>query len=404
MEVSCVTAESTVNGNMNTTADNYPLVIQPKSGKGIRDILGRKLAAAGIQLDGPQPYDIRVNNDAFFDVALPRGFTGLREAYVDGWWDTDQLDVLTFKILSSGLDFSHAETLSLALANLSARLRNRQSARRNDQIREHYDLGDDLFQSMLDKRMVYSCGYWKNAACLDEAQENKLDLICRKIDLRPGMRVLDIGCGWGSFARYAAERYGVSVLGITISEDQVRLGRKLCANLPVEIRMMDYRELGREEKFDAVVSIGMFEHVGYKNYRQYMKIIRQSLKDDGLFLLQTIGGNTSQVSFDPWMSKYIFHNAMLPSAKQISAASEGIMLIEDWHSFGWYYDRTLMAWFKNFEQNWPLIEHKYDERFYRIWKCYLLTCAGLFRARHIQLWQVVFSHTGGRKEYASIRS
>jgi cyclopropane-fatty-acyl-phospholipid synthase len=380
----------------------FPRRLQSK--ERIKGIASDLLAPAGICIDGTQPFDLRVKDDAFYEYGLPRGLTGIREAYVDGWWDTDQLDVLTFKALSHGIKLSGADKVSLALANVSARIRNRQSRRRSLQIRSHYDLGDDLFKAMLDERMVYSCGYWKNATTLGEAQEAKLDMVCRKVALRPGMQVLDIGCGWGSFAKFAAERYGVSVTGITICEDQARLGPRICSDLPVEIRMQDYRQLsGNQKKFDAVVSIGMFEHVGYKNYRNYMEIVRECLKPEGLFLLQTIGGNTSQVTFDPWLNKHIFPNAMLPSARQITAACEGTMVIEDWHSFGLDYDRTLMAWFENFDRNWPLLSHKYGEKFYRMWKCYLLTCAGLFRAREIQLWQIVLSGPGMRGEYASIR-
>jgi cyclopropane-fatty-acyl-phospholipid synthase len=257
---------------------------------------------------------------------------------------------------------------------------------------------------MLDKRMVYSCAYWKDANTLNEAQEAKLDIVCRKVGLRPGMRVLDVGCGWGSFAKFAAERYGVSVLGITISDEQAQLGKSLCADLPVELKVQDYRELkSYDEKFDAIVSIGMFEHVGYKNYHNYIKLIRQCLKREGLFLLQTIGGNNSEVTFDPWMRKNIFPNAMLPSAKQIATACEGIMLIEDWHTMGVDYDRTLMAWFDNFDYHWPQLKSKYGNRFYRMWKCYLLTCAGLFRAREIQLWQIIFSPKGLTGGYVSLR-
>lgn len=384
----------------------YPevLPVRPVREVRVRRIVESLLAPAEIQIDGPQPFDIRVNDNAFFNIAVPGGFTGLREGYVNGWWDTDQLDVLTYKVLTHKINISQADLLSLAIAKLSGHLRNRQTLARSRRIREHYDLGDDLFLAMLDKRLVYSCGYWKRATNLDEAQEDKLDMICRKVRLRPGMCVLDIGCGWGSFAKFAAERYGVSVVGITISADQFRLGGKLCAGLPVEIKLLDYRQLGScDQKFDAIVSIGMFEHVGYKNYRKYLKIVRQCLKREGLFLLHTIGGNTSQVTFDPWMNKYIFPNAMLPSARQVTTASEGIMLIEDWHSFGPDYDRTLLAWFENFDRNWRLIRNKYGPRFYRIWKCYLLTCAGLFRARETQLWQIVLSPEGLAGRYESIR-
>jgi cyclopropane-fatty-acyl-phospholipid synthase len=390
--------------SMTTTFKNPLTPTRTRGNERMRRIAQDLLSSAGVQIDGDQPFDVRVKDEAFYDIALPLGLTGLREAYVDGWWDTDQLDVLTYKATRQGIKLSHADTLTLTLANLSGRLRNRQNRKRSLQVSQHYDLGNDLFQAMLDERMIYSCAYWKNANTLAEAQEAKLDMICRKVGLRPGMRVLDIGCGWGGFAKFAAERYGVSVVGVTISQEQVKLGSSVCAGLPVELKLEDYRELSsRVEEFDAVVSVGMFEHVGYKNYRNYMKIVRRCLKPEGLFLLQTIGGNNSVASFDPWLSKYIFPNAMLPSARQIAEACEGIMVLEDWHTFGADYDRTLMEWFDNFDRHWPRLTHKYGERFYRMWKCYLLTCAGLFRAREIQLWQIVFTPKGMLGGYVSIR-
>ncbi len=254
---------------------------------------------------------------------------------------------------------------------------------------------------MLDQQMAYSCAYGKDAHTLDDAQEAKLDLICRKLKLQPGMKVLDIGCGWGSFAKYAAEKFKVKVIGITVSKEQVKFGNELCQGIPVEIRLEDYRNIN--EKFDRIVSVGMFEHVGYKNYRTYMKIVYRCLKDDGLFLLHTIGKNNSETSIDPWMNKYIFPDGILPSVKQIAKAIEGLFVMEDWHNFGAYYDKTLMAWYRNFESNWEIIKSDYDKRFYRMWKYYLLSCAGSFRARKIQLWQIVFSKKGVLGGYRPIR-
>lgn len=265
----------------------------------------------------------------------------------------------------------------------------------------HYDLGNRLYRGMLDRRMVYSCGYWKNADNLDAAQEAKLDLICRKLGLKRGDRVLDVGCGWGSFAEYAAERYGVEVVGITVSKEQVVLGNESCRGLPVELRLLDYRDM--EGEFDHVVSIGMFEHVGLRNYRIYMEKVRQCLKDGGLFLLQTIGGNDSVTKLDPWFEKYIFPNSLIPSIRQISAAAEGLFVMEDWHNFGADYDPTLMSWFRNFDRNWDSLSEIYDERFYRMWRYYLLSSAGTFRARCLQVWQIVFSKEGVRGGYLTVR-
>lgn len=245
---------------------------------------------------------------------------------------------------------------------------------------------------MLDKRMIYSCGYWESASTLDDAQKAKLDLVCRKLDLRPGMRILDIGCGWGGTAQYAAERYKVDVVGITVSQKQATFGKELCHGLPIDIRLQDYRDV--EGSFDRILSIGMFEHVGCKNYRTFMRKVRGLLKDNGLFLLQTIGGNKSVTKTDPWIGRYIFPNSMLPSARQICSAIEGIFVLEDWHSFGGDYDRTLMQWFRNFDEGWDRLRKCYDDRFYRMWKYYLLSCAGSFRARSNQLWQLVLSPKG----------
>jgi cyclopropane-fatty-acyl-phospholipid synthase len=217
------------------------------------------------------------------------------------------------------------------------------------------------------------------------------------LNLQPGKKILDIGCGWGSFVKYAAERYAVSCVGITLSQNQFELGKALCKGLPIELRLMDYREL--DEQFDHIVSIGMFEHVGYKNYDRYMFVARKNLNHDGLFLLHTIGGNRSTVFTDPWIEKYIFPGGMLPSASQITKAVEGKFVMEDWHNFGADYDKTLLCWYDNFSRHWTKLKDKYDERFYRMWKYYLLSCAGAFRAR----LQIVLSKNGVRDEYIAAR-
>jgi cyclopropane-fatty-acyl-phospholipid synthase len=254
---------------------------------------------------------------------------------------------------------------------------------------------------MLDRRMTYTCGYWKNARNLDEAQEAKLDLVCQKLDLKPGQTVLDIGCGWGSFAKFAAERYGAHVVGVTVSEEQMKLGKELCKGLPVELRLQDYRDI--QGSFDHIVSLGMFEHVGYKNYRTFMRVVYEHLSDGGLFLLHTLGGNTSVRSGEAWMDKYIFPNGMFPSLVQIGRAIEGLFVMEDWHNFSADYEKTLFAWFANFNKHWPEISGKYGETFYRMWKYYLLACAGTFRTRSSQLWQIVLSKNGVPGGYKSIR-
>ena len=218
---------------------------------------------------------------------------------------------------------------------------------------------------------------------------------------KKGMKVLDIGCGWGSFAKYAAKKYGARVVGISVSKEQVKLARELCKGLPVGIKFQDYRDV--DEKFDAIISLGMFEHVGSKNYREYMKKVYNCLEEKGLFLLHTIGINESTNLTDPWIDKYIFPNSKLPSVKQIGNAIDGLFVLEDWHSFGTDYDKTLIAWHSNFNKNWKNLKKDYNEKFKRMWNYYLLSCAGGFRARKNQLWQIVFSKKGIKRGYNSIR-
>jgi len=361
------------------------------------------LSLAGVEINGNNPWDIQIHNNEFYRRVITEGELGLGETYMDGWWDAEKVDELICKILKARLDQKIKHKFSILIRLCKARLFNLQSKRRAFIIgKEHYDLGNDLFQNMLDKQMNYSCAYWKNNGNLDKAQEAKLELICRKIYLKPGMRVLDIGCGWGSFGKYAAEKYNVEVIGITISKEQVELGKQLCKGLPVEIRFMDYRDIN--EKYDRIVSIGMFEHVGYKNYKAFFEVANRCLVDDGLFLLHTIGNIRTNKTIDLWTDKYIFPNGMLPSIAQISKAIESLFIMEDLHSFGKDYDKTLMAWYANFEKNWYKIQNKYSERFFRMWKYFLLSFAGSFRSGiNNQLWQIVLSKNGMPGDYMSCR-
>ncbi len=358
------------------------------------------LTLAGIKIDGRHPWDIKVHNPDFYQRVIAGGSLALGESYMDGWWDCRRLDEFFDRIVSARLD-EKVKPLSLVLDFLKASLINRQRKSRAFVPGKHYDIGNDLYKAMLDKRMTYTCAYWKDASTLDKAQEAKLDLVCRKLNLKPGQKILDIGCGWGSFMKFAAEKYKVKAVGITVSKEQVELGREICKGLPIEFRLQDYRDV--DGRFDHIVSLGMIEHVGHKNYRKYMEIAHRCLKDDGLFLLHTIGGNKSATSIDPWIDKHIFHDAVLPSIRQIGTAIEGLFVMEDWHNFGQDYDKTLMAWFRNFDNAWSRLKSQYDERFYRMWKYYLLACAGTFRARKNQLWQIVLSKKGVIGGHSPIR-
>ncbi|WP_163559143.1 cyclopropane fatty acyl phospholipid synthase [Halomonas sp. NO4] len=355
-----------------------------------RRVLDSLLAGSGVTLNGHQPWDPQIYHPDFCSRVLRQGSLGLGEAYMDGWWECERIDEMTCRLLCHGLGERAKKPADRLMYRLQAGLLNLQSKARAYIVGEqHYDLGNDLFEGMLDPTMCYSCGYWKAADTLHDAQRAKLELACRKLELAPGMRVLDIGCGWGSFAEHAARHHGVEVTGITISREQARLARERCAGLPVEILLQDYRDL--DGHFDRIVSIGMFEHVGHRNYATYFTTVEKLLDDAGLFLLHTIGSNRSDVVADPWIDRYIFPNGQLPSIRHIAEASEGHMTMEDWQNFGADYDTTLMAWLANFETHWPEIADRYNERTRRMFRYYLSVCAGGFRARHMELWQVVFS-------------
>jgi cyclopropane-fatty-acyl-phospholipid synthase len=350
------------------------------------------LAQAGIRIGGDESTDLAVHDRRLYARVFAHGSLGLGEAYMDGWWDVPDLAGFFTRLLDARVD-ERLRTLGTALAHLRARYLNRQRGAHAYEVgKRHYDLGNDLFAAMLGKRLVYSCGYWRQAGALDDAQAAKLDLVCRKLRLQPGQRVLDIGCGWGEALKYAAEKHGVSGVGITVSEQQAAFARELCRGLPIEIRLQDYREL--DETFDAVYSIGMFEHVGGRNYRSYFETVRRCLKPAGLSLLHCIGSNGAPAQTDPWIEKYIFPNSMIPAMSQVAAALEDLFVVEDWHNFGADYDRTLTAWRANFDAAWPTLSARYDERFRRMWHYYLAASAAIFRSRRNQLWQLVLSPLG----------
>ena len=359
------------------------------------------LKEAGIEINGGKPWDIQVHNKDVYKRVFAEGSLGFGEAYMDGWWDAKALDEFFNKVLGASLE-KKVHGKQIILNALRARLFNMQTNERSKKVaQEHYDIGNDFYEKMLDSRMQYTCGYWKDTHNMEDAQRAKLDLVCKKLQLKPGEHVLEIGSGWGWFARYAAENYGVTVTAYNISKEQVAYAREQCKGLPVEFKLEDYRNA--TGIYDKVATIGVCEHIGYKNYRTFMEITYRCLKPHGLFLVHTIGGNKSVTNTDAWIEKYIFPNSMLPSVKQLGKAAEGLFVMEDWHSFGAYYDKTLMAWYENFVHAWPELKDKYGDRFYRMWEYYLLSCAGSFRARHNQLWQIVLSPEGVRGGWKSVR-
>ena len=365
-----------------------------------KEIIQSLLDQANIEINGKSPWDIQVKDERFYTALAEDPEAGLGDSYTAGWWECEELDKFFFQIFRAQLPNFALKILGSYLykacknwLKIKHQFLNLYTIQTAFELAEkHYDIGNDLYQQMLGKHMIYSCGYWKNASHLDKAQEHKLELICQKLHLEPGMKLLDIGCGWGGFARYAAQNYGVKVVGITISQEQYQWAKEHTKDRDVEIRLQDYRHI--TEKFDRIASIGMFEHVGYKNYQHYMQQVNCCLKEDGLFLLHTIGGDVSQYACNSWINKNIFPHSMIPSIQQIGKACEKCWIMEDWQNFGADYDKTLLSWNKNFKAAWPSLQKHYDETFYRKWNFYLLSSAGAFRARTLQVWQILLSKHG----------
>jgi len=374
----------------------------------IKQVVSDLFKQADITVNGARPGDIIVHDDAFYSRVLKDGSLGLGESYMDGQWDCNNLDIFIQKVLLADLENKVPKNFATLKHYLHAVLTNQQTKKRAWHVgQKHYDIGNDLYTKMLDETMFYSCGYWKDAKTLHESQLAKVDLICRKLGLKKGDKVLDIGCGWGGFGRYACKKYGIIYTGITVSKEQKKYIDEKNKGLKSTVILDDYRNLTEQytNYFDAIVSIGMIEHVGYKNYKTYMKIAHKVLKDGGKFLLHTIGGLKSVTHSEAWITKYIFTNSMLPSVAQLGKAIEPYFVMEDWHNFGPDYDKTLMQWYARFNAAWPQLTKnnpKYDERFKRMWNYYLLACAGSFRARKNQLWQIVLSKNPSG-EYISVR-
>lgn len=368
-----------------------------------RDIVQKLAEKADIRINGDRPWDIQVHNDELYARVLKQGTLGLGEAYMDGWWDCEEMDAMFCRALRARLEQAFSRNMPYWLTEAAHALLNLQSRARAFMVaRAHYDTDPALFRAMLGPTMQYSCGRWEDvektgAEGLDEAERNKMEMICRKLALEPGMTVLDIGCGWGTLALHMAEEHGVQVTGITVSREQLAFAQDKAASsgADVEYRLMDYRSL--RGTWDRIVSVGMFEHVGRRNYREFMDIARNCLKHDGLFLLHSIGSNGALgagAGADPWLTHYIFPNGILPSPSTLVDALERDFILEDWQNFGVDYDKTLMAWYENFERGFRSGAFSCTERQRRMYHYYLLSCAGAFRARSIQLWQLVLSPEG----------
>jgi cyclopropane-fatty-acyl-phospholipid synthase len=372
-----------------------------------RQVVENLLRAADIEVGGGRPHDIEVHDERFFSRVLADGTLGLGESYMDGWWDCEALDEMCCRAIAARLEERFTWSLPNLRALVSSLLINHQTRRRSRRVGQvHYDLGNDFFQAMLDPWMQYSCALFEEGDDLAAAQERKLEMICQRLQLRPGLRLLDIGCGWGGLVKYAAENYGCHAVGLTISQEQQQFAQDWCRELDVRIELRDYRER-ISGKFDCVVSIGMVEHVGFKNYRTYMRVVADSLVENGRFLCHGICNPISRLQLDPWIERYIFPNSLLPSLTRLTKAAEGLLRVEDVQNLGRHYDPTLMAWAENFQKAWPRLRTNFDERFRRMWRYYLLGCAGAFRARSLQVYSILFAKPGitsSQLQYASRES
>lgn len=356
------------------------------------------LAAANIGIsndaqNAKNDWDIIIKHPGFYDRLVKNGSLGLGESYMDGWWECKDLEGFFQRVIEADLSTKFYSQLRLDNIFELARIKLLPSADPYEVGRKHYDNGNDLYENMLGTSMAYSCAYYKDTDKLDEAQVAKYELICQKLHLEKGMTIIDIGCGWGGLLVYMVEKYGVKATGLTVSTEQKKYIELTYPELDIEIHLLDYQEYCAvtTQEYDRVVSVGMFEHVGLSRYPEFMVCSKQLLRDGGLFLLHTIGNKRTDTGRDPWIDTYIFPNGKIPSATQITAVIENRFALEDWHNFGLYYEKTLLAWLENFQNSWPKIKDNYGDRFYRMWTYYLLSCAGAFKARKLELWQIVLS-------------
>ena len=382
-----------------------------KSEKIIRELAEQ----AGIEVNGSKPWDIQIQNENFYNRVLSHGSLGLGESYMEGWWDCEQLDELIYKFLVAGAREKFEFTFPMVLQYIKCKLLNPQTVKKSRRVAlHHYDIDIEMWESMLGKSMAYSCGYWKNANTLDESQEAKYELLFQKLNINGGSRLLDMGSGWGGLAKYLAEVHGCDVVCVNISSEQINYSRKSCTGLPIKFYMCDYRDTHiynpKNEPFDAVISLGLGEHVGPKNHRSWFKLVSKMLNNGGIFFSHACGSNVSREVGDPWIDKYIFPGSKLPSVSQWSSASEGLFVMEDWHNLGINYVKTLESWYMNFVNYWnqpnTKLRHvlaKEDHKFFLMMEYYLQSCKALFRSRKVQLWQAVFSKGERYKGYQPIR-
>jgi cyclopropane-fatty-acyl-phospholipid synthase len=355
--------------------------------------------------------EVEILDDAVWGMLASNGSIGAGEAYIQGYWRSNDLTAVT-RVFVANLDVLDAMDNGLArlgrpvLRWLHWLNRNsRRGSRRN--IIAHYDLGNDLFERLLDPTMMYSAAMFESPEqSLEEAQLNKLERICRKLDLRPGDHLLEIGTGWGSLAIYAASQYGCKVTTTTLSHEQYahtcRRVEALGLQQRIEVLCKDYRDL--EGRYDKLVSIEMIEAVGHRYLPEYFRRCCALLKDDGLMLLQAITIRDQRYeqarrSVD-FIQRHIFPGGALPSLSVLlnTASRQTPLNLLHLEDFGAHYARTLKHWHENFRQSrQALLELGYDETFQRLWEFYLCYCEGGFQERAIGVAQLLFAAPGARQ-------
>lgn len=339
--------------------------------------------------------DIIVNNNNFYTKLLKHGEIGLGESYVDKDWDSNNLEETLYNLIINQKKIENAiiknspNLIIKKLLDIPSDIFSTDNTK-ND-IKFHYDIGNKLYENMLGKSMLYSCAYfYKQGLSLDEAQYAKLDLIAKKLNLKEGMRVLDIGCGFGTAAIYLSKKFNVNILGISLSKEQINYFNSIYTGTQVQVIYKDYRELTREHNnsYDCIYSIGMFEHIGINNHIDYYNKCFKLLKTNGTMLIHTIVSNKRLYSHNSWITKYIFPGAELPHISDFTKKYTDNWLLQDLQCIGKSYSKTLLAWKKNINDS--SVFNNYDDKFKRTWNYYLLLCSAAFRAREITVFQLVY--------------
>ncbi len=345
---------------------------------------------AGVSINGTKPWDIRVNDNRFYRDVLINGSLGLGESYMRQQWTTDDLEGLFYRLCSSDLEKTSRRIPSQHFSRLFDFFINRQShARAKSNAEHHYNLGNDLFFEFLGKFKNYSCGYFENADTLDEAQAAKMHKLCQLLDLKKGDRLLDVGGGWGEFAKFAATQYDCDVTSINIAQEQINHAREHCRDTAVEIVKSDYRDM--TGTYNKIAVVAMFTHVGHKNYRVFMQTMSGLLEPGGKMVMETVGGLESKTRCEPWTDKYIFPGGLIPSMEQIDHSVRGLFKRDSVHEFGHHYAVTLQHWHRNFIEAWPRLRAHYSESMRLMFEYFFLSVAGDFRAKGLLHYHIAFS-------------